>query len=354
MKTTRVIFFGSTDDSVIVLNKLYQSTIQQFNYINIICAVTQPARPRGRSRTPTPTPVYQWAKVNKIPVLYFESDKEKPWLYKNEQEVIQTLLPLNADLLLTVCYGQKIPSETIRSARYGGLNIHPSILPRWRGGDPVPWTILAGDRQTGVTIVTLAEKFDEGKIIAQKKIPLQNYALPDPLRTELFSNGADLLTSILATFKGGTFKGQSFNRSVQIPKKASYARRFNREDGYLPWEILEQTINVKPLTIQQCKNLTVVNTLHKYLSRTELTLPASIFIDRMVRALTPWPGVWTIIAANSRQLSAVSKNRRLKILKTHLDMQMLVLDLVQLEGKKPVSAKQFYNAYQHLFINQNS
>ncbi|MBI4066177.1 methionyl-tRNA formyltransferase, partial [Candidatus Gottesmanbacteria bacterium] len=190
--TARIIFFGSTGDSVSVLEKLITPRVR--------AVVTQPARPVGRKQMLTPTPVETWAKARGIAVLSFPSDPEKPWLYADERQVIDALQPLKANLLVSACYGQKIPWETIRQARFGGLNVHPSLLPRWRGADPVPWAILAGDHQTGVTVATLSEKFDEGAVVAQKKFPIIDSDTSDALRTTLFTIGADLLMEVIPEF----------------------------------------------------------------------------------------------------------------------------------------------------------
>ena len=167
-KTINILFFGSTSDSVIVLERLF-TLHSSLCTIQIQAIVTQPPRPVGRDHIVTPTPVEIWGKAQNITTLSFESNPLKPWLYKDEQQVIDTLQSVQADLLISASYGQKIPTETLTSAQFGGLNVHPSILPRWRGGDPVPWAILTGDHQIGVTVVTLSEKFDEGLIVAQKK-----------------------------------------------------------------------------------------------------------------------------------------------------------------------------------------
>lgn len=291
-----ILFFGSTSDSVLVLQKLAP--------FGICTIITQPPRPFGRNKVITPTPVETWAKQHTIPVLSFASLKEHPSLYANEQTVIDTLEPFKADLLVSASYGQKIPTKTIIDAKYGGLNIHPSILPRWRGADPVPWAILSGDRQTGVTIVTLSERFDEGKIIAQKKIPITDHDFSDHLRTKLFTIGAQLLSDML--LKGLPFKG-----SPQEKSETPYARKLTRDDGFEPWE--------KIMDPKETGRL-----------------------NRKFRALHPWPGLWTrppsLRSGASGQ--ALFHDKRLKILEfNHAPT------LVQLEGKKPVSYQQFTSAY---------
>jgi len=254
-----IIFFGSTTDSILILEKLK----------SVVAVVTQPARPIGRKQIITPTAVETWAKKQNIPVH------------------VDVRIPFQADLLISASYGEKIPTKTIADAKYGGLNVHPSLLPRWRGADPVPWAILSGDHQIGVTVVTLSEEFDEGKILAQKKLPITNHDTSGPLRTKLFEIGAELLAEILA--KGPPFKG-----SPQEKSDTPYAQRFTREDGFEPWG--------------------------KIMDPKE-----AIRIDRKFRAFTPWPGLWSL-----------REKKRLKILACHLSpIPGLILDQVQWEGKKP-------------------
>lgn len=272
----KVLFFGSTTDSVLVLEKLS----------NVIAVVTQPPRPVGRKQILTPTPVETWAKEHHIPILSFENNKEKPWLYSDENQVIDTLEPFKADLLISASYGQKIPTKTLSGAKLGGINIHPSILPRWRGGDPVPWAIMTGDAQIGVTVVTLSEKFDAGMILAQKKIPIKPHDTSGPLRTHLFELGAELLVASLDHLD---LRGES----LQGMKTEPYARRLTRQDGFEPWEHI-----IDPKEADR--------------------------IDRKFRALHPWPGLWSMV-----------KEKRIKIL--GFDHTPTI---VQFAGKKPLTYTQ--------------
>ena len=279
-----ILFFGSTSDSVVVLERL----------TDVVAVVTQPPRPIGRKQEVTPTPVETWARKHNIPVLTFPSNPMKPWLFADEEAVSDTLAPFKADIIISASYGIKIPDRTIKEAHFGGINVHPSILPRWRGADPVPWAILSGDHQIGVTLVTLSERFDEGKILAQKKIPITNTDTSDPLRTKLFTIGRELLISILPDY----LSHKPITRYPPFPTESSYARKFTRDDGFEPWEKL-----MDPKEAPR--------------------------INRKFRALHPWPGLWTLF-----------HNKRLKILAfDHAPTQ------VQLEGKKPVSFPQFAKAY---------
>ena len=310
----RIIFFGSTEDSCIVLDKL-----STFHFPLLTCSlravVTQPPRPVGRTQRLTPTPVQAWATAHNIRVLSFASDDKKPWCYNNEQGVIDALQPLKADLLVSACYGQKIPLSSVASARYGGINVHPSLLPRWRGADPVPWAILSGDRETGVSIVTISEAFDAGAIIAQKKIALADTDTSDLLRRRLFTIGADLLTNMLPGYIA-----DPTHSSFSILHSSTYARRLTRDDGYEPWEAIE-------------KSFTDAN--------------EAIRIDRKFLAFHHWPGLWTQIVIRDKGNVIDKTKRRMKIISLHFSLHTphISLDLVQLEGKKPVPWKQFARAY---------
>lgn len=272
MNNLRILFFGSTSDSVLVLKKLQ----------NVVAVVTQPPKPVGRNKIITPTPVETWAKTHAIPVT-----------------TLDAIAPFKPDLLVSASYGEKIPMEAIKNARYGGLNVHPSLLPRWRGGDPVPWAILSGDHQIGVTVSTLSETFDAGKIIAQKKYPITPHDTSGALRTTLFTIGAELLTDSLPDYLSGKNKGTDQQKGDE-----PYARRFTREDGFEPWEHI-----IDPQESDR--------------------------INRKFRALSPWPGLWTLLRQGSG-----GQGKRLKILGfTHMPT------LVQLEGKTPVPWEQFTTAY---------
>lgn len=305
-----ILFFGSTSDSVIVLEKL-----AHIKNATISAVVTQPPKPIGRDQIITPTPVETWAKNNSITVLAFDNDPQKPWKYTNEQVVIDALQPIAADVLISASYGQMIPWETISAAQFGGINIHPSILPHWRGADPVPWAIMNGDHQIGVSVVTLSKTFDEGKLLAQEKIPIDSHDTSDPLRTKLFAMGADLLAEVLPL----VFTGKIKAKDMHMPDpKPPYARKFTRDDGFEPWERLA-------------------------LSATEGT-DADV-IDRKFRALDPWPGLWTKVTHIQSFKIIGADEKRLKIRKLHLSNAKIIIDEVQLEGKKPTTWEQFNAAY---------
>lgn len=357
MNTIKTIFFGSTDDSVIVLNKISSLDIGDC-VLDIVSVVTQPARPVGRDKIVTVTPVAVWAKKHDITSLTFQSNPEKPWLYQDESLVIESLSTCKADLVISACYGERIPNQVIQAAKFGGVNVHPSILPRWRGGDPVPWAILAGDHQTGVSVVTLGQSFDKGAILGQKKLPISTSDITDDLRTRLFTLGAKLLVDVIPDVMSKKHTEKSSPAGKASDTTQPYARRFSREDGFVPFELIDSALNgidlpkisgksgsrhAKPDPASQdsagqFSDITIIRTTLEHSENKPIILPE--LIERAFRAFSPWPGIWTTIDIKGEK-------KRLKLLDVSLDSSdhALHIKTVQLEGKTPVSWEQFVKAY---------
>ncbi len=301
----RTIFFGSAPDSLPTLNLLNTWISPDFT-LELVGVVTQPPRPAGRQKIITPTPVQIWAEQHTIPTLSFPSIPETPWIFLDEEQVVSALSPLAADLIVVTYYGQKIPWAAITAATYGGINVHPSLLPRWRGADPIPWAILTGDHQVGITVLTLAEQFDEGKILGQKKIPLTATDMTNPLYEKLFILGAELLGELLSDYLTGKNAG-----TPQGASPTPYARRLQRADGFVPWEKLEAAIKDGTEAEQ---------------------------IDRMYRALTPWPGIWTTLLLHGTE-------KRVKILELQYRSERIHISTVQIEGKTPIPFATFRSTF---------
>ncbi|OGG01498.1 hypothetical protein A2Z33_00450 [Candidatus Gottesmanbacteria bacterium RBG_16_52_11] len=347
-----ILFFGSTTDSVLVADALTKAGF----VIGVV--VTQPPKPKGRRGILSPTPVAVWADSQRIPVMSFAADMQKPWLYADEADAAQKMNAYKPDLLISASYGQKIPQSVLTASGHGGLNVHPSLLPRWRGADPVPWSILAGDQTVGVTVVTLSESFDRGAILCQEGLPMPPDALPDPLRTRLFGIGAELLVRILPDF----LKGTSAAVSGQSDSRAPYARRFRREDGYIPWKAVQTALY--PGGKYDPVSADAIPLGRELISKGLQPNPdLTRLIEVMVRALLPWPGTWTNVNVRNQKsplppLSAGYEGQakvktkltkdpdiRLKILKAHIEEDRLQIDLAQLEGKKPAPYSQISGAY---------
>lgn len=328
MKSPRILFCGSTSDSVIVAGRLKSGGF------DITGIVTQPERPRGRKLTPQPTPMALWANDHGVAVHSFASDPEKPWLYRDENQVVSALDRLNPDLIISASYGQKIPGAALSRARYGGMNVHPSLLPRWRGGDPVPWSILAGDRSAGVSVTRLSEAFDQGEILSQQEVPITETDTSDPLRSRLFEIGARLLSDNLPDFLDSQINtGNMIQKSGSLP----YARRLRRDDGYIPWDTFKVLTNgVSNAAVPMLPIHLELNTKYGLDTITDFRA-----VERLVRAFDPWPGVWT-------EFPAAYGKVRLKIIRAHTDGGMLVPNTVQLEGKKPTPYAQFVSGHKFM------
>lgn len=325
----KILFFGSSDDSVTVVESLIQKQYA------VAAVITQPPRPVGRKQILTPTPVETWAHAHKIAVLSFPNQKDKPTLFENEADVTNTLETFTPELLVSASYGQFIPAELIGNTKHGGINIHPSLLPRWRGADPIPWSILSGDHQTGVTLVTLENNFDGGKIVAQKKIPLTETDTHLPLRQKLFETGAELLVEMLPKYLDGSIPG-----TIQNEQEATVARRLTREDGFIPWQILDKAIHGETVSLDELSPF-----FQQIMKLTTDNPQLTTILDRAIRALSPWPGVWTLLRSDVHRSYGGQAEKRLKILSGHTQhhegKELLIVGQVQLEGKNPMAFGNF-------------
>lgn len=303
MKNLRVAFFGNPDPSVTVVSALHKAEY------SIACVVTKPPRPVGRSQTLTSTPISNWATSNSIPIIE-ASTGEKPWQFADESLLIKQVISHSPDILVVADFTLKIPQELVTATRFGGLNIHPSLLPAFAGPSPVAYALLNGLTHSGVSIITLSNQLDQGSLIAQDMETILSNDTTPTLTQRLFTNGAQLLIKVLPHFIAGT------NALVQTHTQPSYAPRLTRQDGFVPWEEIHKAM-----------------TVHTSLA---------ITIERKTRAFTPWPGVWTEVEMENGNEKIRSK-KRLKILKCHIaniniqSRAMLLLDQIQLEGKNPVT-----------------
>ena len=200
------------------------------------------------------------------------------------------------DLIVVASYGKIIPQKTLDLPKHGALNIHPSLLPKYRGATPVPRTILSGDTKTGVTIFKMDSGIDTGPILAQQSTLIKPNETSKDLLNRLFQIGSDLLVKTLPGYIEGKITPKPQPKKSPTP----YAKKFTKQDGFISFN---QFIK---------------------LSQTNFTS-----IDHKIRALYPWPGVWTKLP-----------NRKV--------IKLLPHGKLQLEGKAPISWQAFSNGYKHL------
>lgn len=215
---------GTTDFSVPALKQLIASEH------DVVAAYTQPDKPAGRGRAPLMPPVKVLAQELGIPV--FQPDTLK------EPSEIDRLAELGPDAVAVSAFGQILPQEVLDLPVFGCLNIHPSLLPRYRGPSPVASAILAGEAETGVTIMLMDAGMDTGPILAQRRVPISAEDTTGSLELRLAEEGADLLMATLPPWFEHKLAPQR-----QINREASYTTRISKKDGELNWQLSAEELN---------------------------------------------------------------------------------------------------------------
>lgn len=215
MKLTKIVFMGTPPFSVPILEMLAET-------YEVQAVVTQPDRPVGRKRVLTPPAVKVAAEKLNIPVL-------QPEKLSGSDELKQ-VLDLRPDLVVTAAFGQLLPKELLDAPQLGCINVHASLLPAYRGGAPIHQAVIDGAKETGVTIMYMAEKLDAGDIISQRAIPIQHDDYTGKLFDDLSIVGRDLLKETMPSIIDGTN-----DRIPQNEEEVTYASNISREDERLDW-----------------------------------------------------------------------------------------------------------------------
>ncbi|MGH7723005.1 MAG: methionyl-tRNA formyltransferase [Candidatus Dormibacteria bacterium] len=236
----RIVFCGTAEFAVPLLRALADAH-------QVLAVVTQPHRPGSRGR-PAPRPVGETAERLQLPVL-------RPQ-HIGAPESVRAIRRLSCDALVVAAYGQIIPATLLDAPRWGGINVHGSLLPRWRGAAPVAAAILAGDERTGVSIMRMDVGLDTGPVLATRAVSIAAADTTPLLAERLAEHGAALLLEVLAGLGAGTVTA-----TPQDESRATYAPRLSRGDGAIEWSAV-----------------------------------SAIDVDRRVRALQPWPGVTAPLA----------------------------------------------------------
>ncbi len=234
-----IVFMGTPAFAVESLDKLIK------NGYNVSTAITQPDRPKGRGKRLQPTPVKLKALEHGINVLQPERVKSL--------KTIEALVALKPDIIAVVAYGQILPKEILELPRLGCINVHASLLPKYRGAAPINRCIIAGEKESGVTTMHMDEGMDTGDILLQKSTKIDSYETAGELHDRLAIMGAELL---IDTLKG--IKTNSLNPRPQDHSKATYAPPLNKDVGKVSWD-------------DDARN-----------------------IYNLVRGTNPWPGCYTL------------------------------------------------------------
>jgi len=287
-------FFGTDEFSVKVLETLKDKGLTPS------LVVTVPDRPQGRKMVMTPPLAKTWAEKNKIKVI-------QPASLKNLDEntiynIRYTTYDKIYDFSLVASYGKIIPQEILDLPTHGTLNIHPSLLPKYRGPSPLETAILNGDEETGVAIMKLDAEIDHGQILAKEKIKLEDKYNFEQLRDQLAVLGAELFAQVLPDYLTGKLE-----LTEQDHNQATYTKKFTKEDGFLD---------------QQS------SALNNY---------------RKILALNPWPGTYLDYPGPKGKIRLIIKQAHLEEDNLPAGKAGLVYDRVVPEGRKEMDWQSFLN-----------
>ena len=298
MKDYKVIFMGTPEYSVPVLKSLIE------NY-NVIGVVTQPDKEVGRGHELEYSPIKKVALENNIKVV-------QPVKVREEFDCVLELKP---DIIVTCAYGQIIPKEILDYPKYGCINVHASLLPKYRGGAPIHRAILNGEKETGITIMYMAPGMDDGDIISQEKVIIRDDETVGELHDELSLLGPKLLLETLPSIFAGTNK-----RIKQDESKVTLAKIIKKEDEIIDFDDL------------------------------------SINIYNKIRGLNPYPGAYSLLDNKRVKIykSRIEKSNSKEIPGTIIDIlkdgivvktkdSSIVIEELKMEGKKKMTTKEYLN-----------
>lgn len=300
----KIVFFGTPEYVVPILEGLHKE-YNRGHERELIAVVTQSPKPVGRDQKVTYSAVDTFAHHHKIDILFDANELG------------------NADLGICAAYGKIIPESVLKKFSMGILNVHPSLLPTFRGAAPIQSTLVTGLETSGVTIIKMDSELDHGPIVSAFKSEVRPIDTNESLRDRLFIESVDFLLQLIPSYISG-----KISLKEQIENDAIYTKPIVKEDGYIPGMYLSLALEGNVASDEW----------HIRFIKDFSTLPDAHFIERYIRAVTPWPGAYTTVKVQNQE-------KRLKLLKAHVEENVLVLDEVQLEGKNPVSWKQFTDGY---------
>lgn len=210
----KIIYLGSGEFGIECLNALNSSSH------NVQLVVTQPPNPAGRGRKPNPTPAARWANANSIP--FIETDNA------NTPEMIEKIADYKPDLIVVIAFGQKVGSDLINLPLKSAVNVHASLLPKYRGAAPINWAIINGETETGISIITLAQKMDAGCILGQSKTDIAPDETAGSLHDRLAQIAAPLLLETIDQIAEG-----SVIHTEQDHSKATLAPKLSKSYGFI-------------------------------------------------------------------------------------------------------------------------
>jgi methionyl-tRNA formyltransferase len=301
----RVAFLGTPETAATCLRTLVQEKF------DVVAVLTRPDSPKGRHLQLTPSPVKTAAVEANLPVLQFDR--------VSSPKSMERLRALDPDTIVVVAFGEILSDEFLKIPKTAIMNVHFSLLPKYRGAAPVHWALIRGEKETGVTVQHLAKKLDTGDIILQEKVGIAGEDTAQTLTQKLAKVGAELLVKALRQLEQGTAL-----RVPQEESQATYARKLTKDDGEIDWRLAAEEI---------------VN---------------------QVRGMSPWPGAYTFVhEKDRRKMLRVSKAKQVpevtakpgEVVQAKETFVVAAgngaveLLMVQLEGKKPMQARDFLRGH---------
>lgn len=300
----KVIFMGTPDFAVGTLKSLIASEHE------VTAVVTQPDKPKGRGKAMQFPPVKEVAVEAGIPVLQPRRVREP--------ETVEAIRNIEADVIVVVAFGQIIPKEILTMKKYGCINVHASLLPKYRGAAPIQWAVIDGEKESGVTTMQMDEGLDTGDMLLKAVVPLEKEETGGSLFDKLSSTGAGLLLETLAGLEKGTILPEK-----QEESPTAYAKMLKKEMGLIDW-----TKSAEEL-------------------------------ERLVRGLNPWPSAYSHLNGKTLKIwqaeveewdSENEPGTVVCVSKDGFGVQtgkgILKIRELQLEGKKRMDAGAFLRGYQ--------
>lgn len=300
----RVVFMGTPDFSVPTLQKLIDEKHE------VVAVVTQPDKPKGRGKAVQFTPVKELAVKYDIPVY-------QPQRIKQNEEFYEEMKALNPDVMVVIAFGQILPIEILELPKYGCVNVHASLLPKYRGAAPIQWVILDGEKESGVTTMMMDVGLDTGDMLLKEVIPLDEKETGGSLHDKLAALGGGLLIETLAKLEDGTI-----TRIPQGEAQSKYAKMLTKDLGKI-----------------------------------DFARPA-VEIERLIRGLNPWPSAFTSLHGKTLKIwdanvvggqEGAKPGEVIAVGKSSFTVMTgegaLEIMEMQLEGKKRMTTEAFLRGY---------
>ena len=299
----KIVFMGTPDFAVGALEALVEAGHE------VVAVVTQPDKPKGRGKEMQQTPVKACALKHNIEV--FQPVKIKT------PEAVEVLKGYGADLFVVAAFGQILSKEILDMPKFGCVNIHASLLPKYRGAAPIQWAILDGEKETGVTIMQMNEGLDTGDMLTKVIVPIEDTDTGESLFDKLAEAGAKLLIETIPQIEAGTLHPEAQDDSL-----STYAKMIKKEMGLIDWQ------------------------------------KEAVVLERLVRGMNSWPSAYTHF--NGKTLKVWQAGVELKeakaepgtvvevtknSIKVQTGQDLLVLKQIQLEGKKRMDVASFLLGY---------